>query len=100
MGEDRKFDVLTEPLAAEVIKLGLGDTPFLIPDQQVQIKYGVDNSGDGKISIYVQDIEVTSIDPITQQVKYKVIGFRQYVQGWDLGGAYLDPREFAEVVDG
>jgi hypothetical protein len=85
------LQIETSPLPEEVIKLGLGDSPFLVPGEQVQARFGVDEEGDARVVIYVQDIEVRSVDPITKNVHYKVIGLRQYTQLWDVGGSYLDP---------
>lgn len=98
------FEIDTNPLPEEVIKLGLGNSPFLIPGEQVKARFGVDDRGDTRVVIYVQDIAVQSIDPVTQKVRYNVIGLRQYTQQWDVGGSYLNPEfikpENLEQVDG
>lgn len=80
------------PLVQEVIKLGLQDSPYLIPGEQVQAQFGIDENGDARLVIYVKDIEVLNIDPVSRQVKYKIVGLRQFVQPWDPGGSYLDPK--------
>jgi hypothetical protein len=81
-----------DPLVHEIVKLGLEDSPYLIPGEQVQSSLGVDSSGQSRIVIYVKDIEVQEVDSVGQQVRYKVVGLRQLTQPWDLGGSYLDPR--------
>jgi len=82
----------TSPWSEEIIRLGLEDTPFLIPDEQVKVRYGITEAGENKLVIYVHDIEVVSMDPDAKNVRYRVIGLRQYMQNWDTGGAYLDPK--------
>lgn len=82
----------TGPLAREVIKLGLQDSPYLIPGEQVQATVGIDTNGDSRIIIYVKDIEVQSVDPVSRQVRYKIVGLRHFTQLWDTGGSYLDPQ--------
>ena len=85
------FEVITDPLPEEVIKLGLGDSPFLLPHDQVKAQFGVDDSGRNKIVLHVNHIDVLSMDPVTKSVKYRVVGLKQYVQNWDVGGSYLAP---------
>ena len=86
------FEVSTMPLPQEVIKLGLGDSEFLLPGEQVKARYGIAEDGIGKIILYVHDIEITSMDPDRKNVQYRVTGLKQYTQNWDVGGAYLDPK--------
>jgi len=93
------FKVITKPLPQEVIKLGLGDTPFLIPHEQVKTRFGVDDNGTPKIVIYVQDIDLLGIDPGTKNARYRITGIRQFVQNWDMGGSYLDPKVFVQDTD-
>lgn len=85
------FEIDTSPLPQEIFALGLEDSNFLVPGEQVQARFGVDQEGDTRVVIYVQDIEVQSIDPVTNQMRYKVVGLRQYTQQWDVGGSYLRP---------
>ena len=87
-----RFEVITDPLPEEVIKLGLGDSPFLLPHDQVNAQFGVDDTGRNKIVLYVNHIDVLSMDPITKSVKYRVVGLKQYVQNWDVGGSHLEPQ--------
>ena len=86
------FTLDTSPLPQEVIKLGLADAPFLLPDDQVKVSYGQTETGENKLVIYVHDIEVLAMDPASKNVRYRVIGLRQYMQNWDTGGSYLDPQ--------
>jgi hypothetical protein len=85
------FEVLTDPLPEEVIRLGLGDSPFLLPHDQVKAQFGVDDTGRNKIVLQVNHIDVLSMDPVTKSVKYRVVGLKQYVQNWDVGGSHLAP---------
>jgi hypothetical protein len=90
---EHNLEIVTEPLPEEVIMLGLGDTEFLVPQEQVKAKFGmVSEEGVTKLVIYVQDIEVLAMDPVSKQVRYRVTGFRQYMQPWDLGGSMLNPE--------
>lgn len=86
------FEVDTNLLPYEAIKLGLADTPFLIPGEQVMARFGIDDLGETRVVIYVQDIEVRGINPDTNTVEYNVVGLRQYTQQWDVGGSYLNPE--------
>ncbi len=87
-----EFSVDVEPLGEEVIRLGLGDVQFLMPTEQVNAQYGITNEGESKLVIYVKDIEVLSVDPVTKKVRYQVTGIRQYMQNWDVGGSNLNPE--------
>lgn len=85
------FEIEESPFAQEVIKLGLGDSPFLVPEKQVQARFGIDQTGQSRIVIYVQDISVEDINHDTGMIRYNVVGHRQFTQPWDPGGSYLDP---------
>lgn len=95
---DELFPAGPEPV--ELKRLGLQDVKFLIPTQHVQAQVGVTDSGENKVVIYLKDITILSVDPVTNQIAYRTDGLRQYVQTWDVGGAYLDPdilsREFKQ----
>lgn len=88
---EHNLEVNTDPLPAEVIRLGLGDSPFLLPHDQVKSQFGVDDEGNRKIVLHVNHIDVLSMDPVTKQVKYRIVGLQQYVQNWDTGGSHLAP---------
>jgi hypothetical protein len=86
------FEIDTSPLPQEIFALGLEDSNFLVPGEQVKARFGIDTNGDTRVVIYVQDIEVQSVDPVSNQMQYKVVGLRQYTQQWDVGGSYLRPE--------
>jgi hypothetical protein len=84
----------------EATLLGLGGQEFIIPTEQVKAQVGIDRNGDGRILIYVHNIEVTRMDHVTKQVDYRITGLSQLTQKWDLGGSYLSPEQFdANSID-
>ena len=91
---EHSTELITEPLPQEVLALGLADAPFLIPQEQVQARYGIIPDGTPKLIIHVNDIEVLAMDPVSNNVRYKIVGFRQYMQNWDAGGSYFAPEPF------
>lgn len=79
-------------LPHEIMVLGLGGAEFLIPGQSVSSVFGFsEDDGLGKVVIYVKDIQVTEIDPVSNQAQYRITGMRTLRQNWDLGGSHLDP---------
>lgn len=87
----------TEPRLIEDISqfelklLGLDKDPIYLKNGQVNVIFHALEDGSQQASIFINDVEITALDPISGQYLYKVTGYNRYAQPWSTGGAYLGP---------